>query len=140
MSQDAPLSKVPKLVFTGIRTQCDKKCKKVIGFLDRHENEDHFDQDMVEELKSLMKKLTEQHDHMGTQWNRYMGVIEDEQRFQEIETIIEEVEIEVEKVLERANDTIKAKAKKPKTQPAAQATQSERRWKPDDLYKATHLR
>ena len=138
-SQEAPLSKVPKLVFTGIRTQCDKKCKKVIRFLDKHENEDHFDQDMVEELNSLMQKLTEQHNHMGTQWNRYMGVIEDVQKFQEITTLVEEVEIEVDKVLQRAKDTFKAKAKKPKTQPAAQATQSGRRWKSDDFYKPTKL-
>ena len=98
-----------------------------------------IDQDMIEELNSLMQKLTDQHNHMGTQWNRYMGAIEDTEKFQEIETLVEEVEIEVDKVLERAKDTIKAKAKKTKTQQVAKATQSERRWTPSDVFKPSTL-
>ena len=131
---------MPKLVFKGINTQCDNKCKKGIGFLEKNEKEDQFDQVMVEELKTLMQKLTEKHDHMGIQWSRYMGVIDDEQKFQEIETLIGEVKVEEYKVLKKARDTIKVKAKKPKTQgPAAQANQSEKQWKPDDLIKPTKL-
>ena len=60
-TRSTSLSKMPKLVFTGIKTQCDNKCKKAIVFLDKHEKVDHFDQDMVEELTTLMQKLTEQH-------------------------------------------------------------------------------
>ena len=78
----APLSKNPKMVFTGIKTQCEKKCGKVASFLDEHEEDAHLDPEQVEELKGLMKKLRDQQDQMGEQWKpgRYMDIVEDPEK------------------------------------------------------------
>ena len=136
------MAKDPNRVFPQLNSRCEAKAKKVTELLEEFQDCDKIDDDEATQLKDSIAELRHQYKRMETEWETFItaDTIKDEDIRKNCQQLVETQDDNTSKLERNARHLIKTKLNKatPPKQ-AVQTTQSERRWKPDDLYKPTKL-